>query len=661
MSNNALRRLILGVPTALPLAAVVGCILGGMAWIAVAVAAGLALWARTRRIAAGVVLCALVSALHLALLERHADILRSLPLSDTPVLEGTVTRVLRGSLLLRPAGICPEVQLRGVERARCGDRLRVRLFPAAEEPPPPVPGMFDAAAWRRSRGIALVAEAGEVEYLGHPMSFDAVRGAALHGRAMIARRLMPPERAADPRRQVLCALVLGATEEAEEETMAIFRRSGCLHLFAVSGMHVGIVFGLCYTLFARMRVHPRTARPLILLLVGLYVLVTGCAVSALRAYLMLAVVMGGLMLRRRVSLANTWCAAALIVLLLHPHELCNAGFLLSFGVYAAIVIIGGIALRRDTPWFGPDAYLPFRVRSEWELRWQATERWLRCLFVVSPAAWLISAPLTVCFFHSITPWSFLTNILMTVPVILALSCGIFLLLCGGIPVVGSAAAWCADTAAGLLLSVAGAAASLPGAYLPATYPRPPEAVAVYETGYGKSCCVLGNPGIVLFPGSAYQARRISAPALFHAGFSPVLLVEENGRTECLTAMADYWPRIRRAESQHPMVYTTSAGRYTLYPPPADLPPVPAQNRLPVILWEHAGSRTLYVGDASSATVATIPPEQRHADTLILGAHPLLPFGDADDIAEFGAREIQYLPSARKQRAELESYALPPED
>lgn len=643
---------MLGAPTALPLAAVAGCILGGAWWSAAGVAAVLALAARAWRVAAAVALCVLVTTLHLNLRERGAEQLRAAMQNGTAELCGTVTRTLRSGVLLQPQGWCPAVHLRGVRGVMPGDQVRAR---AALVPPeaPPVRGMFDREAWQRGQGIALCADAVSWEPAGRPLSAAAVRGLALRVRAQLERRLMPPGREADARRQVLCALVLGAKESADEETMAAFRRGGCLHMFAVSGLHVGIMAGVVWWLLLRVRVRLRVARPLMLLLVGVYVLVTGCAVSAVRAYLMVAVFQGGKMLRRRVSGFNTWCAVALGVLLVQPYALYDAAFLLSFGVYAAIVAGAMYALRHDSPWFGPDAYIPFRVLSKGELRCKAWEQQMRGVVVVSAVAYAVSLPLSMLCFHSVSPWAFFANVAVALPLLVSMVGGLVLLVCAGIPVLGVCAAYAADAAAGCLLATVGFFGALPGAYLPAARPQPADAVAVYELGYGRSCCVLGNPGVVVQPGNAYQAGRVSAPAVFHAGFSPAIVVaDDRADSDALTALALYFPRLRAVSPQRPAVFTTAAGQYTIYPAPSDLPPTPAQNRLPVILWEHAGLRTLYVGDASAATVATVPPDQRRADVLILGAHPTLPFGEAEDIAAFGSPELRLLPSAEQYRAAL---------
>lgn len=650
-----LRRAVEGVPMALPLLAVAGSIVGTWGWLFVASALGVALAARAWRISVCVALCAAVSGLHGVLLERKGETLRAVPESDYPVLVGTVSQIYSRSFVLSPAGVSPSVYIMGETEARVGDVLCVRVVPEPPAEEPPVKGMFHREAWLRSMGVGLVCSAVSEENLGHPISWAALRGAGLEVRRYLAGRLMPRGKEDDARRQVLCALLLGAKDMADDETIDSFRRGGCLHAFAVSGLHVGLIAGLLLGLFRLLRVRPSVIRVLLPVVVGFYILLTGCSVSALRAYLMGVVLWSGSLLHRRISPANTWCAAACIILLLRPYELGNAGFLLSFAVYAAIGAGLRVCLRRDTPWFGPDAYIPYRILTRRELLVKQSENTARGIVVVSICAWLISLPITFFCFHTLTPWGFLTNIAISVPISLTMCCGLALLFCAGIPVLGTVAAWAADASAGLLLAIVTFFGNLPGSYLPATLPAEKEAVAMYDLGYGKSCVVLGNPGMLIGAGSESQVRYTTAPALFHAGFTPAVALktrhsasEEKG----MELLRRTFPALQGMEGDKPMAFTTAAGRYTIYPAPASLPRRPAENTLPYVLWEYEGKRTLYVGDASAAVLSTMPPSERRADVLILGAHPTLPLADEEDIASLGAKEIRLLPSARRHRAEI---------
>ena len=71
--------------------------------------------------------------------------------------------------------------------------------------------------------------------------------------------------------------------------MAKFLESGCMHVFAVSGMHVGVAAMLVLGMLRLLHVHPRAARLACILLLAAYVFVTGMSASALRAFIMATV------------------------------------------------------------------------------------------------------------------------------------------------------------------------------------------------------------------------------------------------------------------------------------------------------------------------------------------------------------------------------------
>ena len=649
---GGLRRFLLGAPLLLPLLAVLGSLMalyGNTLWFS-AVAALLVPCAAYRlwRIGMCAVLCAAVAYLHGLDLEQQGRLLRdAAEQQGCLAVQGRVVRDLeRGCVLETPAG--PSVVLRG-ERGgmpfSLGDDVEARGIPV-EQAPPPVPGMFDAAAWQRGQGIALSLDYTEGRATGHALSLVDLRRAGLDIRRMLEKRLMPPGTEADPRRQVLCAMVLGDKAAAAEDTMEGFRRGGCLHVFAVSGLHVALVFGIFWKLLLFCRLRPAVARPVVLLLVGAYVVCTGCALPAFRALLMLAVVLFGYMLRRRVGMANTWSFAALLVLLLEPFRIHDAGFLLSFTVYAGICA-GVFLCRHDRPLYAPDDYLPKRLWSPVQRFLSNRESDLRACAVVSVSAWLVSLPVILCCFHAVTPWSAVANMAVAALLLPLMFCGIMTLLLGWVPLLGGALDFCALKCSGWLLAVVGAFGSLPGAYLPVHTPMPADSAAVYTQRYGGSVCVLGNPGLLVNCGNERTASFQVRPWLFHSGFSPAALLV-TGKRASLGGGAEYMCRqlpglrVLRHDSlpQGGLRLITPGGAYTVYPAAPG-----ARDAAPVVIWQQGGRRVLYVGDAPADTLLSLPPEELHADTVILGKHPLQPVQDPALLRATGARRIIILPGA----------------
>ena len=627
---KAIRLQIQKAPLFLPLCGVVGAIAGSWWLLVPVIVLAAACFCRLWRISLCTLLCALIAGLHtMQVAEREREFCEQAAWQEVVELTGSVEQTLHRGFVISTGWTGVRVLLRGESPVTPGDVVWVRA--AWREPvSAPVRGVFDSAAWMQGQGIAASLDLVECRKTGKPLSLRTVQHWGEEMRESLSRRLMPRGTEHDPARQVLCALVLGDKSGADTETLDGFRKGGCLHAFAVSGLHVGLVSGILWGLFRLLRLRPVVIRPLLLLTVGVYVLTTGCAVPAIRAYVMLAVVLLGYILQRRVSLLNTWSFAALIILLPYPHQLFNAGFILSFSIYATICLALRVCMQ-EKPWFGPDSYIPASLRTRWEMRcWQA-EFAVRGTIIVSLSAWLASVPVTLYFFHTANSSSFLTNIAITPLLPLAMLCGLLHLVAGGIPWLGAASGWAAHKSATLLLGVVSWFGDLPHAWLPAQEPAAPHALLVQGTNFGGSFTILGNPGLLIDCGNKTTAEINTLPTLFHAGFTPAVLlvtrpqVSAGGGASVIQRM---WPQMEICQAHElpaeGLVFETQAGRFTLYPPPPDFSCSRAESRAPIVLWETPARRVLYIGSAAYATYASLPFEARKADVVLLGRHPQMP-------------------------------------
>ncbi len=649
--HGKLRRLLLRAPLLLPLAAVTGVILGSwcltLSAFAFLVASLLRLW----KIAFAVILCGMLAWLHgFALQQSRARINERMEQSDLVVLRGTVEKTLRKGFVL-DNGFCEaSILVRGENDLSIGDKVQLLAEPTHAQVAS-IPGLFNAENWKRGLGIAAEFHLVRIEQRTRPFSLHTLRAWGVAVRDSLANRLMPVETETEAGRQILCALVLGARERAEEEVLDDFRRGGCLHAFAVSGLHVGLFSAILLGLLRFCRTGPGVARWLVLVGVGAYVLMTGASVPALRAYLLLVVMLGALILRRRFQPLNTWCFAALLVLLIAPHQLFNAGFQLSFAVYGALCIGLHICMK-EAPWFSPDSYIPLRLLTRWERAYRNLDFWLRGIVIVSLSAWIAATPITILCFHTFNTWSVLTNIAITPILPVVMCCGLMHLALGWIPGLGLLTDWLAVKSAGVLLGVVAFFGSWPAAWLPATTPAEKQDILVVGCGFGQSFTVLGNPGVIINPGNAANVQFRTYPTLFHSGFSPAAILQTRPGetyTQGAASLHHHFPdtRIIRVHELPAagMRFHTPAGEYTLFPPPADYSRSTADNRQPIIRWQCGdGMRVLYVGNAPAAILHRMPTEARRADVLILGKNAVYPLSE-EDVASCGARCVIVLPGA----------------
>ncbi|MBC3540309.1 ComEC/Rec2 family competence protein [Rufibacter sediminis] len=191
------------------------------------------------------------------------------------------------------------------------------------------------------------------------------------------------------------ALVLGVQDDLDAALRNAYARTGTMHVLAVSGLHVGLLYGVLLFSLKPLR-RGKTSKLLIfLLVVGLvwfYAFVTGVSASVLRSVCMFSLVEVGLLLRRKSSVMNTLAVVALGLLLYEPNYLFDVGFQLSFLAVAGIVLLQPLFLQLWYP-------RPKAVRVVWEL------------LAISIAAQLATFPLSLYYFHQFPVYFWVANLL----------------------------------------------------------------------------------------------------------------------------------------------------------------------------------------------------------------------------------------------------------
>src|SRR4030095_5206294 len=213
----------------------------------------------------------------------------------------------------------------------------------------------------------------------------------------------------------LSGIVLGIRHETPEDIEEPFQQTGTIHLFAVAGLHVGIVAALLWLLATIARLSRKWAAAFIIPSLFFYAAITGLHVPSVRAAVMASILVGSYFFERRVFLLNSLAAAAFFILCWNTNELFSTGFQLSFAVVGAIVLFAVPFFRLFQRRAAPDPFLPQSlVRGP--RRWMhSSYKWLCGAASVSLAAWIGSLPLILWYFHLVTPISLLAN-LVVVPI-----------------------------------------------------------------------------------------------------------------------------------------------------------------------------------------------------------------------------------------------------
>jgi ComEC/Rec2-related protein len=214
---------------------------------------------------------------------------------------------------------------------------------------------------------------------------------------------------------LICGTALGLRHQTRDDIEEPFQQTGTLHLFAVAGLHVGIVARLLWTLAMVMRLPRKPATALIIPLLFFYAAITGLHTASVRAAVMSALLLGGIFFDRKVLAFNSLAAAAFLILLFDSNQLFTSGFQLSFAVVGAIILLADPMFVRFERIVAPDPFLPPPLLSRMRRIYAAIGRGLARGASVSLAAWIGSLALIYWYFYLITPISLLAN-LAVVPI-----------------------------------------------------------------------------------------------------------------------------------------------------------------------------------------------------------------------------------------------------
>ncbi|MFC2138898.1 ComEC/Rec2 family competence protein, partial [Bacteroidota bacterium] len=197
---------------------------------------------------------------------------------------------------------------------------------------------------------------------------------------------------------IISALTLGYKSNLSRETKEIFSKSGAIHILAVSGLHVGIIY-LLFSFIFKFLDNTKRGRVLksliILILIWIYAFITGLSPSIQRASLMFSIIIFGNLLSKQNSVYQSLALSAFIILLINPYELTEIGFQLSYTAVFGIV------------YFQPRIFKLIAFKNP-------ILSYLWALISVSIAAQITTFPLILYYFHQF-PSLFIISNLVVVP------------------------------------------------------------------------------------------------------------------------------------------------------------------------------------------------------------------------------------------------------
>lgn len=300
--------------------------------------------ARRRAIAAGVLACAIVGAGFAWAVAVRVDAVREHPIAALfgRSTEVTVTLTEQPRRLNDGARVVFRATLRRVGVHETDGRVTVfasaRGFAALNTGQPAVFRAYPSRPGRPDLTVAVLNASG-APAVGRPSRLQRAAEVVRTRFTDAARAALPPDQAA-----ALPALVLGDTSMLAPHTVAEFRAAGLTHLTAVSGANVTIVCG-AVLLSARL-VGPRVAVVLAgTALVGFVVVVQPSA-SVLRAAVMGAIGLVGVLTHRRRQAMPALATTVIVLMIAAPELAVDMGFALSVSATAALILVAPVWSRR---------------------------------------------------------------------------------------------------------------------------------------------------------------------------------------------------------------------------------------------------------------------------------------------------------------------------
>lgn len=132
------------------------------------------------------------------------------------------------------------------------------------------------------------------------------------------------------------AMLTGNTKLVESDSLQSFRYGGVAHIFAVSGLHIGIVFAIVSFILKKLHVNKYVSAVICILSTLFYTAICGFSLSALRATIMCAISLIARLTYEHYDGLNSLAIAAIIILSFSPLSLLYVGFQLS------VCAVGGI-------------------------------------------------------------------------------------------------------------------------------------------------------------------------------------------------------------------------------------------------------------------------------------------------------------------------------
>jgi ComEC/Rec2-related protein len=232
--------------------------------------------------------------------------------------------------------------------------------------------------------------------------------------------------------QAIQGMILGARGETDESLKRLFRDTGTIHLFAASGLQLGLLTGLAWKFLRYVRLPRRLVGALIVPVTIGYCALTEFHPATVRAAVMAILIAVGASVERPVATLNSLCGSGVLILIHDTQQLFQIGFQLSFVAVATILMSARPFADLLYRPFKVDAFMPVRLLSPLQRVWH-TASFRACeLLSLSAVCWGATAPILILQDHRISLVAVFANVLVVPLATTVTLLGVASLIAGGI-------------------------------------------------------------------------------------------------------------------------------------------------------------------------------------------------------------------------------------
>jgi competence protein ComEC len=232
-------------------------------------------------------------------------------------------------------------------------------------------------------------------------------------------------------------ILLGHRAELDEELYNAFAYTGIMHILSVSGLHVGIIYGMLLFFLSFIKDSSKKIKIakfiFVFLFIWMFAFVTGFSAACVRAAILFSLLNFGSLMKEHYSSLNLLAGAAFLQLLINPNSLFEIGFQLSY-----LAMLGLIIFTR------PIYSLYYHPNKAIDWTWK--------LWSASIAAQLFTVPLSIYYFGNFPTYFLIANIFAIPLSAVILWLDVFLILFSFIPFVPDLLGWLNSQVIGLFIA-----------------------------------------------------------------------------------------------------------------------------------------------------------------------------------------------------------------